>query len=181
MLPPPRAPQQLAPQQIAILREESASSHHSLVAEIDQFRFEEGEGAPKRPVELSDSRTESNKFAAVHYPRLIVAQPNTSSKEENMDLKKRLGLKGMMASRGKGSSSKDIPDTQVLANLPPPPSPLVTTVGLLPNPDLKKKRKVLEMEKGEIVPQKDTKQPKNAKDKWAPFVESREETSVDMC
>lgn len=98
-----------------------------------------------------------------------------------MDLKKRLGLKGMMASRGKGSSSKDIPDTQVLTNLPPPPSPLVTTVGLLPNPDLKKKRKVLEMEKGEIVPQKDTKQPKNAKDKWAPFVESREETSVDMC
>jgi len=52
-------------------------------------------------------------------------------------------------------------------------------VGLLPNPDLKNKRKVPEAEEGEMVPPKGTKQPKNAKDKRASSVESREETGVD--
>ena len=37
---------------------------------------------------------------------------------------------------------------------------------------------MLEVKKGEMVPPKGTKQPKNTKDKWAPFVESREETGV---
>ena len=62
-----------------------------------------------------------------------------------------------MANRNKGSTSKDVPKTQVPANLPPPPPPFVTIVGLLPNPDLKKKRKVLEAEEGEMVPFKGTK------------------------
>ena len=43
-------PPQCVPQQVAVPREESASSHHSLDNEIDQFHFEEGEGAPERPV-----------------------------------------------------------------------------------------------------------------------------------
>jgi len=96
-----------------------------------------------------------------------------------MDLRQRPGLKGLIANRSKGSSSKDVPKTQVLANLLPPPPPLVTTIGLLPNPDLKKKRKVPEVKKGEMVPLKGAKQPKNAKDKWASSVESREEIGVD--
>ena len=95
-----------------------------------------------------------------------------------MDLKQRPGLKGLMANRNKGSTSKGVSKTQVPANLPPPPP--ITTVGLLPNPDLKKKRKVPEAEEGEVIPQKGTKQPKNAKDKRAPSVESREETDIDM-
>ena len=74
-----------------------------------------------------------------------------------MDLKKRLGLKGLMASRNKEFSLKDIPDIQVPTNFPLPPPPPITTVGLLPNPDLKKKRKVLEAEEGEMVPLKGTK------------------------
>ena len=74
-----------------------------------------------------------------------------------MDLKKRPGLKGLMASRNKEFSLKDIPDTQVPTNFPLPPPPPITTVGLLPNPDLKKKRKVLEAEEGEMVPFKGTK------------------------
>ena len=47
----------------------------------------------------------------------------------------------MIANRSKGSSSKDVPKTQVLANLLPPPPPPVTTVRLLPNLDFKKKKK----------------------------------------
>ena len=50
-------------------------------------------------------------------------------------------------------------------------------MGLLPNPDLKRKRKVQEMEEDEVIPPKGAKQPKNAKDKRAPFVESCEESS----
>ena len=98
-----------------------------------------------------DSKTESDRFSAVHHPRLIVVQPDTSSEEEEgMDLKQRPGLKGLMANRNKGSTSKGVSKTQVPTNLPPPPS--ATTVGLLPNPDLKKKRKVPEAEEGEVIP-----------------------------
>ena len=53
----------------------------------------------------------------------------------------------------------------------------MTAVGLLPNLDLKRKRKVQEVEKGEVIPPKGAKQPKNAKDKRAPSVESREESN----
>ena len=95
-----------------------------------------------------------------------------------MDLKKRPGLKGLMANRKRGSTLKDAPDTQVPANLSLPPSP-VTTVGLLPNPDLKKKRKVLEAEEGEMIPQKGTIQAENARDKRVPSTESKEETGID--
>ena len=51
----------------------------------------------------------------------------------------------------------------------------MTTVGLLPCPDLKKKRKVQEVEEGEVVLPKGAKQPKNAKDKWASSVDNKED------
>ena len=95
-------------------------------------------------------------------------------------MKQRPGLKGLMANRNKGSTSKGVPKTQVLANLPPPPPSPITTVKLLPNPNLKKKRKVLEVEEGEVIPQKGTKQPMNTKDKWVPSAESKEEIGIDM-
>ena len=53
----------------------------------------------------------------------------------------------------------------------------MTVVELVPNPDLKKKRKVQEVEEGEVIPQKGAKQPKNVKDKRAPSMESREEST----
>jgi len=94
------------------LREESASSRHSLDVEIDQFHFGEEERALERPVELSDSETKSDRFSTVHHPRLIVARPNTSSEEqESIDLKQRTGLKGLMANRNKGQTSKEAPKT----------------------------------------------------------------------
>ena len=52
-----------------------------------------------------------------------------------MDPKKRLGLKGLLASRNKGGSSKEAPKTLPLV-IPPPPSP--TNLGLLAMPNLKK-------------------------------------------
>ena len=93
-----------------------------------------------------------------------------------MDLKQRTNLKGLLASRNKESASKKVPKTQVPLNLPPPPLP-VTTVGLLPNPDLKRKRKVQEVEEGEVIPLKGAKQTKNVKDKRAPSVENYEESN----
>ena len=53
----------------------------------------------------------------------------------------------------------------------------MTAVGLLPNLDLKRKRKVQEVEEGEVIPLKGAKQPKNATDKRAPSIESHEESS----
>ena len=78
---PVALPPQHVPQQVAALREESASSRHSLDGEIDQFHFREEEGAPERPVELSDFETKFDRFSTVHHPQLIVARLDTSSKE----------------------------------------------------------------------------------------------------
>ena len=74
-----------------------------------------------------------------------------------MDIKPRKGLKGLLTTRNKGRSSKDVPKSQVPANLSPPPPLPVTSVGLLLYPNLKKKRKVQELEKGEVVPPKGVK------------------------
>ena len=59
-----------------------------------------------------------------------------------MDLNQRRGLKDLLVGRNKGSSSKEVSISQVLANLPPSLPFLTTLVGLLPKPDLMKKRKV---------------------------------------
>ena len=93
-----------------------------------------------------------------------------------MDLKQRTSLKGLLANMNKESTFKDFPKTQVPRSLTPSHLP-VTVVGLLANPDLKRKRKVQEVEEGEVIPPKEAKQPKNAKDKRTPFVKSREESS----
>ena len=52
----------------------------------------------------------------------------------------------------------------------------MTSVELLPNPNLKRKKKVQEVEEGKIVPLKGAKQPKNAKDKRASSADSREDS-----
>ena len=97
---------------------------------------------PERPVELSDSEADLDRFFVAHSPRLIVAWVDTSLEDEGgMDLKQRTSLKGLLANRNKGSTSKKVPKTQVPLSLPPPPLPM-TEVGMLPNLDLKRKRKV---------------------------------------
>ena len=109
----------------------------------------------ERPIELSDSKDDLYRFFATHSPRLMVARVDTSSEDEEgvMDLKQRTSLKGLLANRNKGSASKDVPKTQVPLSLPPPLLPM-TAVRLLPNPDLKRERKVQEVEEGEVIPPK---------------------------
>ena len=131
---PVELPPQHSPQEVAAPREETASSRLSFEAEIDQFRFEEEEGALERPVELSDFEADLDRHSTAYSPRLIVAQVETSfMEEEEMTLNPRRGLKYLVAGR-KGSSSKDAPKVPLPPNLTLPP--LSSPLGLLPDPNL---------------------------------------------
>ena len=115
---------------------------------------------PERPIELSNSKADLDRFSTAHSSRLIVARVDISSKDEEggMDLKQRTSLKGLLANKNKGSASKDVPKTQVPLSHPPHPLPM-TAVGLLSNLDLKRKRKVQEVEEGEVIPPKGARHP----------------------
>ena len=67
-LPPVQPPAQRVPQEVAILREEIDSTHSSLKAEIDHFRFDEEGEVLTRPVELSDFDLDLDRFSAAHSP-----------------------------------------------------------------------------------------------------------------
>ena len=177
-------PSQRAPQQVAAPREESTSTRHSLDAEINQFHFSEEGGVSKKLVEFLDSSIGSDESSAAHQVKLIITRPNSSSEEEeDMDLKRRPGLKGLLASRGKGQTSKEASKAQVTPSLPPPPPPpppplLPTDLGSKAFPDLKKKRPSENLEEGEVAPKKSAKQqrrPKDPQDGRAKSVESRED------
>ena len=66
-------------------------------------------------------------------------------------------LRELMATKGKESTSKAAPKSQVLSNLPPSPPQVPTDLGLKPNPDLKKKRPAKTLKEGEVGPRKGTK------------------------
>ena len=86
---------------------------------------------------------------------MIIAQIDTSleDEEEGMDLKQRTDLKGLMANRNKGQTSKDVPKTQVPLNLHPSPPP-PTDLGLQANSNLRKTRLFKDLEEGEVTPKK---------------------------
>ncbi|KAL0016312.1 hypothetical protein SO802_003381 [Lithocarpus litseifolius] len=112
----------------------------------------------------------------IPHEKLVVTRIDTSSEEkEKTASNPRRGLKELVAGR-KGSSSKDNPKTQLPPNppLPPLPSPL----GLLPVPNLqKKKRKGKEIEEGKVFPPKEPKQQKVTKDREREIsVESKEDS-----
>ena len=66
-------------------------------------------------------------------------------------------LRDLMATRNKGSTSQEVPKSQVPPTLPsPPPLPSID-LGLHTIPNLKKKRLVQEFEEGEVALQKGTK------------------------
>ena len=71
-------------------------------------------------------------------------------------------LRELMATRGKESTSKAAPKSQV--PLPPPQIPM--DLSLKPNPNLKKKRPLKMLEEGEVGPWKGTKQQKVILDTW---------------
>ena len=148
--------------------------------EIDQFRFEEDVGPSEKPVDISNSETESVNLSSVHPKQLIITRIDSEfeKEEEEMDQKKQPGLKGLLASRNKGGSSKEAPKTQPPV-IPPPPPPI--DLGLLAMPNLKKRRPDHELEVGEVALRKDKKQQKMAKDprdKRGAFVDSRDEAEV---
>ncbi|KAK9988695.1 hypothetical protein SO802_028934 [Lithocarpus litseifolius] len=187
-LPPVELPIQCVPQEAATPREETASTHLSLEAEIDQFCFEEEGEWPKKSVELSDSEADFDRTSSAPSSKLIVARIDSSSEEEKeeeeeegMDLKQMSSLKDLLANRSKGESSKGVPKIQVPTNLPTP-SPLPPIeLGLKVIPDLRKKRPADGLEEGEVVPKKRDKQQKKFKhprDNRAKSVESWEETEV---
>ena len=126
-IPPPLViPLQQVPLEATVAAEEEiTSSWLSLEEEIDQFRYVEDEGPSKKPMDILDSEIESVNLSSIHPKQLVIAQIDLESEkeEEAMDPKKRPGLKGLLASRNKGGSSKEAPKTQPPVVLPPPPSP----------------------------------------------------------
>ena len=90
-----------------------------------------------------------------------------------MDLKPRSGLRGLMSNRNKGQSFKDALKEQVPTKLPLPPPPS-TDPALQPIPNLRRKRLVEELEKGEVGPQKakQQKKGKEPKDKRRKSIDS---------
>ena len=130
---------------------ETKSSRLSLEEEIDEFYFEDE--IPKAPlIELSDLEG------------------------DNMASNKGTSLRELMASRGKGQSSKAPAHSQTPV-LPPVAPQLPSDLGLKVNPDLKKKRPVENLEEGEVGPRpgKQQKTTREQKNKRAPSVESRDE------
>ena len=127
-------------------------------------------------VQVPDSEDKLDRVSVVCPSGFVIAHIDDSSKdkEEEMSLNLRKGLKDLLAGR---SEPKDVPGTQPLPDLPLPP-----TTGLLPIPNLKKKRKEKKTEEGEIVPLKYPKQQKIARDRgWASSVDNKEaEHSADV-
>ena len=97
-----------------------ALSRLSLEEKIDKFHFEE-EQSPRAPlICISDAEGELDRNSGVHNPYLILARLDCSDeKEDNMALNKgNRSLRDLMAARGKESTSKTAPTSQVV---PPPP------------------------------------------------------------
>ena len=123
-LPPVRLPvQQIPPQFVVPLQqvpleasveaeEEIASSRLSLEEELDQFRFVKDVGPSEKPVDISDSETDSVDISSVHPRQLVITQIDSESGEEEdqMDQKKSPSLRGLLA-KNRGGSSKEAPKT----------------------------------------------------------------------
>ena len=146
-------PSQCALPKVTVPREETASSCLSLEEEIDQFQLKKEEVVRVNPMEIPDSECEFDRSSATCSLKLIIVKVDSSSKKEDlMALNLRKGLRDLMAGQNKGSSSKEAPKSQLPLTLPPPLPPPTTIVGLFPNPNLKKKSKEQEVEKGEVAP-----------------------------
>ena len=84
-------------------------------------------------------------------------------------------LRELMKSRNKAPSPQDKNKSKPPVNPPPPPPPqLPADLGLKPNPNLRRKRHIEAPKKGEMVPSKGSKQPRQSQDQ-----RSRRSNSVD--
>ena len=82
--------QQVPLEALVAAKEEIASSRLFLEEEIDQFRFVEDVGPSEKPVDISDSETESVNLSSVYPKQLVITQIDSESEEEEeeMDQKK---------------------------------------------------------------------------------------------
>ena len=153
-MPLAQLPVQRVVEEVAVPGEKVDSSHSSFEVEIDQFRFvQEGE-ISTRPIELSNSGSDLDRLSAANPTSLVIAQIDMSQelKKADIDLKSRSRLRGLMSNRNKGQSSKDAPNKQVLAKIPPLPPPSSIDLALQPIPNLRRKRPVEELEEGKVGP-----------------------------
>ena len=81
-LPLVRPPTQHVPQAVVAPREEIYSTHSSLEAEIDHFRFDKEGEVLTRLAELSNSEADLDRFSAAYSLRLIVVRIDTSQEIE---------------------------------------------------------------------------------------------------
>ena len=131
-LPPVQLPAQRALPAAVVPGEEAGSSHSSLEDQIDHFHFAEEGEVSARPVELLDSDSDLDRALAAPDLGLVIAQVDTSqeTEEEGMDLKPRSSLRGLLSSRNRGQSSKDVPKEQPTSKAPPPPLPPTSDAAL---------------------------------------------------
>ena len=99
-LPSPNEPGAAVP-----VEKESESSRLSLEEEIDEFYFEK-EVQQTPLVELSDPEGEQDQHSAVGVPSIIICSDDPSNEETEPMAEKGKTLRELMASRGKGQSSK---------------------------------------------------------------------------
>ena len=135
--------------------EEIASSRMSLKEEIDKFHFEEEENPRALIVSISDAEGNTDRHLGVHFPTLTIAHPVSSSEEEEEEMALNKGnksLRELMVARNKGTTSQEIPKSQVPTTLPPPFPMIPANLGLKPIPNLKKKRPIEVLEEGEVGP-----------------------------
>ena len=164
--------------------EDIASSRMSLEEEIDKFHFEEEENPGVLIVSISDAEGNTDRHLGVHFATLIIACPDSSSEEEEEEMALNKGnksLRELMVAKNKGTTSQEIPKSQVPTTLPPSFPTIPADLRLKPIPNLKKKRPIEVPEEGEVGPQKETKQQKVAKDahdKSSQSVESQEEKNT---
>ena len=138
----------------AIPEEEIASSRLWLKEEIDKFHFEEENNLRAPLINISNAEGELDRNFGVHTPILVLTHPDNSfdEEEDSMVLNKgNKSLRELMASRGKESTSKAAPKSQVPSNLPSLPQ-IPVDLGLKPNHDLKKKRPLKALKEGEVGP-----------------------------
>ena len=88
----------------------------------------------ERPIELSNSEADFDRFSTAQSPKLVVARVDISSEEEvEMALNPRRGLRDLVARR-KGGSSKDAKKTQL------PPNPTLPPSSCFPTQTCKRRR-----------------------------------------
>ena len=115
------SPQRILPEAVAAPKEEIASSHSSLEEEIDKFHFEEEETQRAQIVHIPDAKEEIDRHSGVHASILVIARPDSTFEEEEDEMALNWGnksLRDLMAVRNKGSTSQEVPKSQVPPTLP---------------------------------------------------------------